>query len=149
MRNVRWCTNRLKQAFVSLRITGLPGSGNFYRFPGRVCHRSCRHLRSLNQSTDTPRTVSVPVAPVPPPSPPGPPELPVPHEVELRMPEVRRAERVPVTVKRSTLLRLPTQELGRYKWYASVLKENAREGASLLTPWETDHFTGSQSQISQ
>ena len=34
-----------------------------------------------------------------------------------RAPEVRRAERVPVTVKRATLLRLPGQELGVYKWY--------------------------------
>ncbi len=33
-------------------------------------------------------------------------------------PEVRRAQPVPVTVKRATLLRLPTQELGIYKWYA-------------------------------
>jgi len=34
-----------------------------------------------------------------------------------RAPEVRRAERVPVTVERATLLRLPAQELGVYKWY--------------------------------
>ena len=35
----------------------------------------------------------------------------------VRAPEVRRAQLVPVTVKRATLLRLPTQELGVYKYY--------------------------------
>jgi hypothetical protein len=33
------------------------------------------------------------------------------------LPEVRRAERVPTSVKRATLLRLPGQEFGVYKWY--------------------------------
>ena len=32
-------------------------------------------------------------------------------------PEVRRAEPVPVVVKRAILFRLPSQELGVYKWY--------------------------------
>ena len=32
-------------------------------------------------------------------------------------PVVRRAEPVPVVVKRATLLRLPSQEIGVYKWY--------------------------------
>jgi hypothetical protein len=35
----------------------------------------------------------------------------------VQTPAVRRAEVVPVTVRRATLLRLPTQELGVYKWY--------------------------------
>jgi hypothetical protein len=33
------------------------------------------------------------------------------------IPEVRRAELVPIPVKRALLMRLPTQELGVYHWY--------------------------------
>jgi hypothetical protein len=62
-----------------------------------------------------PSRAPAPVAPnVPAVSLPGP--TPTASLVTAWTPEVRRAEPVPVTVRRAALLRLPTQEIGVYKW---------------------------------
>jgi hypothetical protein len=63
--------------------------------------------------------------PVPAPTPAPPAQTPVAQSLEShvvpspirREPDVRRAELVPVTVHRAALWRLPSQELGVYKWY--------------------------------
>jgi hypothetical protein len=72
----------------------------------------------------TPRPVPVPPAPPAPSPTPQVQTFTPPASMEYRptrlpdyAPTVRRAELVPVTVKRATLLRLPTQELGVYKSY--------------------------------
>lgn len=51
-----------------------------------------------------------------------------------REPEVRRAELVPVPVYRAALWRLPSQELGVYKWYD--LPETGVAAESGLDTWE-------------